>query len=328
MWYDVRKTLSYNCLFNFVIGNRGCGKTYSCKKWAVDDYLKNGNEFIYLRRYDSELDLVKKSLFNDLCLNDQRELEIEYAQGNEYRLNEQTFGYCMPLSISQDFKSSSYPKVNKIIFDEFIIDKGYKHYIKNEVELFLDFYETVARMRDVTVIFLSNAISFYNPYTVYFDLKLPFNKNIVTKNDILLQLVSDEDYINTKNQTRFAKLTAGTKYADYAINNNFLRDDDSFIAKKTGRCDCSFIFTYQTGTYGVWFNYDAGLIYVSQDYDPSCRLKYAFTLDDHGSNTTLIKTTRNGYLRTFIRNYQLGNVRFENQRVKNVTYDIIRSLIM
>ena len=77
MWYDVRKTLSYNCLFNFVIGNRGCGKTYSCKKWAVDDYLKNGNEFIYLRRYDSELDLVKKSFFNDLCLNYQRELEIE-----------------------------------------------------------------------------------------------------------------------------------------------------------------------------------------------------------------------------------------------------------
>ena len=31
MYYDLHDLLSYNCLFNFVIGNRGAGKTWSVK---------------------------------------------------------------------------------------------------------------------------------------------------------------------------------------------------------------------------------------------------------------------------------------------------------
>ena len=42
MYYDINKTLSYNTLFNFVVGPRGAGKTYAAKKRAISNFLKRG----------------------------------------------------------------------------------------------------------------------------------------------------------------------------------------------------------------------------------------------------------------------------------------------
>lgn len=61
--------------------------------------------------------------------------------------------------------------MNKIIFDEFIIDKGVYKYLPNEVEYFLDLYETISRLRDVKDLFLCT-ITQTNPYFIYFDIEL------------------------------------------------------------------------------------------------------------------------------------------------------------
>ena len=63
MWWDLKNTLSYNALFNFVVGSRGCGKTYGFKKWAAEDFIKNGNQFIYIRRYKTEMNKKAKENF-------------------------------------------------------------------------------------------------------------------------------------------------------------------------------------------------------------------------------------------------------------------------
>ena len=46
MYYEIGKALSYNCLFNFIVGMRGVGKTYAFKRWAIQDFLKNKNEYL------------------------------------------------------------------------------------------------------------------------------------------------------------------------------------------------------------------------------------------------------------------------------------------
>ena len=51
MYYDFSKLVSYNALLSFVIGERGVGKTFGAKKFVINDFLKNGNQFVYLRRY-------------------------------------------------------------------------------------------------------------------------------------------------------------------------------------------------------------------------------------------------------------------------------------
>lgn len=88
------------------------------------------------------------------------------------------------MSIANILKSSSYEKVDTIIFDEFLIDKGSYHYLQNEVTQLLDVIETVARLRDIRVIFLGNAISITNPYFNYFNLTLPYNSEVnIAKRD-------------------------------------------------------------------------------------------------------------------------------------------------
>ncbi len=65
-----------------------------------------------------------------------------------------------------------------------MIDKGSYHYLQNEVTQLLDVIETVARLRDIRVIFLGNAISITNPYFTYFNLSLPYNSEVnIAKRD-------------------------------------------------------------------------------------------------------------------------------------------------
>ena len=64
-------------------------------------------------------------------------------------------GNAFPLSVAQDFKSSNFPNIKNIIFDEVNIEEGQKKtYLKNEVDIFLNLIETIARMRDNIRIFL------------------------------------------------------------------------------------------------------------------------------------------------------------------------------
>lgn len=328
-WYDINKTLTYNCLFNFIIGNRGSGKTYGAKKRAIKNFIDKGHQFIYLRRFQEELDETAESYFNDICLNNEfPDAVIEYRAG-KYYLNDQLFGYAMALTKAKSVKSISFPLVYLIIFDEFLIeDNGYSRYLKNEVKQFLSFYMSIDRYRGCIVFFLANSVSMINPYTLFFDLSLPYGSNIVRKGDVLLQLVQDDEFIKERKQTRFGKLIAGTDFEEYAIENKFTQDSKTFILKKSEKSQYYFTFYYMGEKFGVWVDYSQGKFYVSQNVDPSCKIAYSITVDDHSPNTMLLRQINKAVLfKTFIENYKLGNVYFESQKIKNIVYEVIKLCI-
>lgn len=342
IFYDGYQTLTYNALFNFIIGNRGGGKTYWGKKWAIKDFINNGNQFVYLRRYKTELKTVK-TFFNDISAEFP---DIEFkVQGNNLLINGEKAGEAMALSTSKIMKSNSYPKVTKIIFDEFIIDKGVYKYLPKEVEYFLDLYETIARMRDVKVFFMANAITQTNPYFLYFDIELPYEKTRQTffndgtgrflkkrtkpDPDVMIELVANEAFIEEKKKQRFGQLIAGTEYGSYAIENTFLRDNAVFIEKKNDLCRYLYSISYQGTTLGVWMDYKNGLIYLSWDTEKQNKLHYAFTTDDHKLNTLLVSSiSKSGYLKQLFDGFKLGAVRFEAMDIKNIFHEMIRHVLI
>ena len=166
MWYDVNKTLSYNCLFNFVVGPRGVGKTYSCKRRVIKDFITKGQQFIYLRRYETEIKSSQIDLFFDDIQHEFQDHALAVKKKCFY-IDGKLAGWALPLSRASQFKSVPFPYVTKILFDEFIIDQGLIRYLPDEVQTFNEMYSTIARLRDVTVLFLSNAITFTNPYFPY-----------------------------------------------------------------------------------------------------------------------------------------------------------------
>ena len=327
MWYDVNKTLTHNALINIIIGPRGSGKTYALKKKAVNDFVKKGKQFMYVRRFESELDKVQVNLFKDIIVNgDNQGLDIQF-KGETYYFNDEPAGYAVALSRAQYYKSAAFPMVDLIFFDEFIIDKANSRYLKNEVQQLLDLYETVARTREgVRLFLLANSLSFVNPYTIYWDLKMPKNKNICKAVDglVLCELVDVPEFIEMKKQTTFGKLIQGSQYENYIVNNQFILDNDTFIAKKTAGSKYLFTFTSFGVKYGLWRNINEGLYYVSNDIDPYCNIVYSVTMADHQPNTMLLKRSKQGLFQHLLDAYKDGNLRFESQQIKKAVEDIIK----
>lgn len=327
MWYDVNKTLTNNALINIIIGPRGYGKTYGLKKKAISDFLKKGKQFIYLRRFQAELDLVKEGLFNDILVNGEFEGTIE-CKGDVFLYNDKICGYPIALSRANHYKSASFPFVGLIIYDEFIIDTSQNaHYLKNEVRKFLDFFETVARMReDIKAFLLANSLSFINPYTLYWNIKPPGQKRIskAVDNLVLLELVGDEEFTEIKLETPFGKLNAGTEYEKMAVGNEFILDNETFIEAKTGECKYLLTMEYDRMQMGIWMDWRQGIYYADEDIDPSCRLIYSITMKDHSPNTTLLKGSNKGLFGTVLTAFKKGNMRFQNQKIKMIMMEVFK----
>jgi hypothetical protein len=186
-YYDFGPVLSRNGVYNFILGARGLGKTYGAKRKAIRDYLNKGDQFIYLRRYNTELKSVKTTFIADIAHEFPQltfRLQGEELQARPTGTDKQwdTMCYFVALSKTQQKKSVSYPRVKTIIYDEFIIDRGVIHYMANEVKAFNDFYSTVDRYKDKTrVLFLANSVSIMNPYFIEWDIAPKRNDEWITK---------------------------------------------------------------------------------------------------------------------------------------------------
>jgi hypothetical protein len=276
-YYDLASLLSRNGAYNFLVGARGLGKTYSAKKRAITDFLKNGNQFIYLRRYDTELRVAKHTLFTDLT-DEFPDYEFQ-ASGDSLKLRKKskeeknsnkwmTCGYAIPLSKAQQKKSVSYHNVTLIIFDEFIIEKGAVRYLPSEAKLFNDFYSTVDRYQDKTkVLFLANSISIMNPYFLEYDIKPAPGKEWIKKYNgfIIAHFPTADAFANSVFQTRFGQFIKGTEYADYAVGSVFTDNSDALIKSKSSNADYICTLITDGGTFTVWVDWsDASTFYIQQ----------------------------------------------------------------
>ena len=325
MWYDKSALLSHNKILNMVLSNRGGGKTFHCTRWGIDDFKKNKAQTVWVRRYQTEIDemLLNGKFFDavrDFYPDD--ELKIEGGVG---LVNGEVAFYFVALSTSRQLKSNNYPDVNKIIFDEFIIDKGRVTYLKNDVEVFLDLYETVARTRDnVRAVLLANSITVVNPYFLFWKIKVDTSKRFTVKGQVCVELFTDAEFIEKKKRTRFGQLVNGTRYGDYAIENKFLLDNDTFIEPKTSKAEFMLGLKYDGVMYGFWVDYSVGLIFVNRQYDPSSYCLYSLTKDDHDANLLLIKTLNdNSRVKRVVYAFRNGLLRFEDATVKAQFYEYI-----
>ena len=183
MWYTPNAQRRYNRIFNFTVGTRGGGKTFNVLLDGIKRFKDKGEQFIYLRRNQTDLDDAcvgsqdKGDLFADIRNKgyfEDVELKVAGSKSGRYNfyLDNELMGYGYALSTQR--RSASRPEVTTIIYDEFLIDTNnpYQRYLKNEFSQFNHFYETIARGRDITVFFLGNAFSMVNPYFLGMDIRI------------------------------------------------------------------------------------------------------------------------------------------------------------
>lgn len=163
--------------FNFYVGARGYGKTYSAlggvlgleNKMTGEKFDKNftkNKEFIYLRRTKTEaetcLDSYKGPAANPFsAINNDYGLHMSITKINDningiYMQEEidgkmknsgAPIGYGFALSTFSNVRGISVPNVNTIVYDEFIPQKDART-MKEEASALFNAYETVARNRE------------------------------------------------------------------------------------------------------------------------------------------------------------------------------------
>lgn len=325
MYYDPNKTLSRQRLFNFVVGARGCGKTYGAKKTVIRNFLKSGKQFVYLRRYETEMPAAEMiNFFDDISVEFP---DVEFKSYNGlFRINGKIAGWYFPLSKATMLKSIPFPNVSLIIFDEFIIEVGVYRYLPNEVRTFLECYSTISRDRDVPVLFLSNAITMTNPYFLYFNLRFEEGQTVKLTKFISVELIQSQEYEEHVKQTKFGQLIADTEYGKYNIQNKFLLDTETFISDMPPGASYISTFIVSNREVGFYVSQLDTLWYLSEKVDSTCRRKYALTFSEHDQNTILAQR-QNPFIRQMLDSYCQGNLRFTSQEVKNICTNILRRLI-
>jgi len=124
------------------------------------------------------------------------------------------------------------------------------------------------------------------------------------------------------------KLSKGTAYEKYAFENEILDKNKEFIEKKAGTAKYNFSIGLNGEKYGVWFDYSVGKIYVSKDYIKDRAYHFALTLEDGRENSMFMSAGKKyNAWRIFVENIKMGNVRYENQKIKHEMQEFIRKII-
>lgn len=165
--------------YRMIVGERSNGKTYGALAKALMNYIENGKQTAYIRRYRE--DFVGKrgqTLFASI----EQDYDIEQLTNGQYNsigyysgcwylqyatakknFREKTpFCYGFAINQMEHDKSTSYPNITTVIFDEFL---SRTFYLTNEFILFMNTLSTIIRQRnDVVIYMLGNTVSQYSPY--------------------------------------------------------------------------------------------------------------------------------------------------------------------
>lgn len=325
LYYNPNDMLSHNRILNFVIGARGIGKSYSMKKYPINRFLKNGEQLIYVKRYKG--DLRKFANYFD-------DVKAEFPghdfkiKGRQMYIDGKLFGWAIPLSMWQSEKSTAYPNVSTIVFDEFIREKDNSGYLPNEVNALLNLMDTVFRNREgVRCICLSNAVSIVNPYFLYFKVIPDIGKRFNAYKNIVVEIPNSKNFADERKKTPFGSLIDGTEYGDMSLDNEFVNDSQVFIEKRSKNSKFSFAVIYGGMPMGIWVDVDAGIMYLSHEFDPSSKLVFALSAEDLTENNMLFTGWKtNYYLKKMVNAFMNGYLRFDNQVLRNVGYEMFKKM--
>ena len=180
-YYSLKPILKYEADYNMIIGERSNGKTYSVCDYALEDYCKNGNQFGIIRRQEEDFTGKRgQQMFASIVENGLVEkytngewTGIKYYSSRWYLCkydekldktiqNAEPFAYAFALSTMEHDKSTSYPRIKTVLFDE-CLTRG--SYLNDEFILFCNTLSTIIRDRDGMKIFMcGNTVNRYAPY--------------------------------------------------------------------------------------------------------------------------------------------------------------------
>lgn len=235
-YYSLKNILKKNAHFNVIYGERSNGKTFAVLEKSIKDYFADGSQLGLIRRwrddftgkrgaqmFDGVVDagVVKKyskGQYDTIVYYSFRWYMAKWNEDEQKAVRCETpFAFAFPLSSMEHDKSTSYPKINNILFDEFLT-RG--QYLPDEFILFMNTLSTIIRNRNsgITIFMLGNTVNKYSPYFT----EMGIDSKKIEQGQIVIYKYGDSDLTVAVEHTA---PTAGGKGSDvyFAFNNPHLQ---------------------------------------------------------------------------------------------------------
>ena len=255
-YLDIREILKQNLPFNFIIGNRACGKTYGALETAVED----GITFLFMRRTQAQADIINKPEFSPFkVLNVDKGWTVGTSPVTKYNsafyeMQESDgkltpvsgpIGYTAALSTFSNIRGFDGSDIKLLIYDEFIPEK-HERPIKGEATAFFNTYETINRNRELTgqpplqCLCLANANDLANPIFLELNLVRRCEKMRASGQEIYIDkrrgiglfILHDNPIAKKKAQTALYKMVGDGQFSQMSLGNDFSMEERSRIESR------------------------------------------------------------------------------------------------
>lgn len=174
-YYSLKEVLKQDCIYNILLGGRNLGKSYAVKEHCLKSAIKNKKcEIAYIRRYADDIkpNLVD-AYFADMPIVKYSNGEystISTYRGGIYLANIEEngkikrgiqIGNVFALNNAERYKSTMYPDITNIIYEEFVTTFNY---LRDEPTILLNLISTIARDNKPHVYMIANTINRVCPY--------------------------------------------------------------------------------------------------------------------------------------------------------------------
>lgn len=178
-FYSLKKIMQIPALYYVIFGGRSNGKTYAVQEYAIKRYYEKGEQTAIIRRWQDDFTGKRgQTMFDNQASNGNiakitnGEWEGIYYFASKWYLcrydgddiikDPRPFAYGFAISAQEHDKSTAYPGITTILFDEFLTRS---YYLPDEFVLFMNCLSTIIRHRtDVKIFMLGNTVNKYCPY--------------------------------------------------------------------------------------------------------------------------------------------------------------------
>lgn len=324
IYLDFNDITSKQRTFNALFGGRGIGKTYGSKMFFIDKFLKDKSQFVWLRRYKAEKKIASTGFFNKVKTNKKYANVDLKEKGSKFYINGELAGVCIALSqytVNKGFEELT--NIKYILFEEYIIDNSspFYRYMMNEMRIFFDLVETLTRLDEVTIFFISNLVSENNPLCNMFHISLKNGEKQMTKDLLFWNLETSKELIEKKENKTFNRIVKeyDPEYYNYAIGKSKLVDENSNIIKPPSQavqlagliCNGKRLYLYKFRR-----KQDLQICYYISDKGNNNQYCYAVNASDINENNINIKTSN--LYSNCLKMINTGRMYYIDLNVKNI----------
>lgn len=343
IYYDGTKLLSMSDIdgnkpeIYMCTSNRSAGKTTYFSRLCVNRFRDKNEKFILIYRFSYELNNIADKFFKEIqelffpnftMKSESRSKGIYHdlylvKKGDEENKSLWMHcGYAIALNYADQIKRLShlFSDAVRMFFDEFQSETN--HYCNNEVMKFISIHISIARgggkqSKYLPVYMTSNSVTLLNPYYTELGIAPRLQKNTRFLKGV--GFVLEQGYVEAaskaQEESAFNRAFSKSQYVQYAAQNIYLNDNESFVEKMTGSSTYVCTLRYKNSEFALRIFPNKGIVYCDDRADTTFKTKLAITTDDHTVNYVLLNSEKT-FFATMRYYFDKGCFRFKNLRCK------------